>query len=316
MLRPLKSLCRCGGEATEAGGGERRRHAEIRAAGIAVDVPHAFIDGLVAAPRRELPHTGTHRRRVEAAAVETAAAFETAAAAVETAAAFSGVHARSGFARARTSINLWKSLSPVSARARPRKVAPPHAVPPTRVKLSALSTRMTLTPDPMLTRMNGKSGLGQATLTSWPLFSSTVKSSPEGGWCSARKSKPLSAACSSLKGTSSTCNVSRNMSLNRRPPPPAATILRKLFASVSGQTMRSRTDLHVASSRCVGVATKCNVPAPEKNDDFMENESSGCLLASLPKLTFSKELLPVLSVRNTSFASVPPMSRPMRDWNA
>ena len=34
-----------------------------------------------------------------------------------------------------------KSRHPVSARARPRKVAPPHAVPPTRAKWSSLSTR-------------------------------------------------------------------------------------------------------------------------------------------------------------------------------
>ena len=74
----------------------------------------------------------------------------------------------------------WNERARVSSRASPTNVPPPHAVPPTRVNVAplpllpssssaaappppplggvALSTRSTLTPEPMLTSRNGKSG--------------------------------------------------------------------------------------------------------------------------------------------------------------
>ena len=65
----------------------------------------------------------------------------------------------------------------MSVRVRVR-VAPPHAVPPTRAKCSSSSTRTMETPEPMLTSRKGKSGSGQLTATCGATVRGTY-----GLWC-------------------------------------------------------------------------------------------------------------------------------------
>eukprot|EP00962_Isochrysis_galbana_P047735 scaffold19670_cov88-Isochrysis_galbana.AAC.1 len=114
-------------------------------------------------------------------------------------------------------MRVAKSFSPVKARHSPRKVAPPHAVPPTRRKAASpppsestwkercacwspacrpppmslahgfqvvgLKTKRAWrmeAPEPMLTTRNGKSSEGQGTVVAAPVCGSTLKSSSLG----------------------------------------------------------------------------------------------------------------------------------------
>mmetsp|Transcript_15120 Transcript_15120/g.32865 ORF Transcript_15120/g.32865 Transcript_15120/m.32865 type:complete len:277 (+) Transcript_15120:122-952(+) len=102
---------------------------------------------------------------------------------------------------ARSSALLKSVALGMSSRARPRKVAPPHAVPPSRSYITSPviawtpSRRSTLTPEPMFTSSSGKSGSGQADGSSSPP-PSTLYTSP-GGASACITSSPSRSASNS-----------------------------------------------------------------------------------------------------------------------
>mmetsp|Transcript_7933 Transcript_7933/g.14423 ORF Transcript_7933/g.14423 Transcript_7933/m.14423 type:complete len:324 (-) Transcript_7933:117-1088(-) len=134
-----------------------------------------------------------------------------------------------------------KEFAAVSIRAKPRKVPPPQAVPPTRTKSpgDAESTRRMDTPVPMMTRIIGNNGSGHGfeTVTPSSLMVKMSCSVPSpllppvpsvpirqrGG---ARSRRPSTIADISVTGSNSTRRASRKRGANLQAPPPAVAMRR------------------------------------------------------------------------------------------
>jgi hypothetical protein len=123
-----------------------------------------------------------------------------------------------------------------------------------------------------------------------------------------------------------TCSISIKRSRKRCAPPPAATMARTL-RSDAGQPSRSRIDQAVSCSRCVGddmnhMDSSPGRPSRLPADGSLALEESASQPVQKARAGCEVEFVSVtllsgsLALANAIFASVPPMSSPIRDWKA